>query len=70
MTYSVEVDREGCIGSGQCMLFAPQVFQVRDGVADVLDPSPEDELYEAVLDAADACPVQAVLVGPQTPRPA
>lgn len=53
---------ETCIGAGQCALYAPGVFDVHDGKAHVLVavPAPGDE--EAVYDAADACPVQAVLL--------
>ena len=69
MTFHVQVDQRGCIGAGQCSLFAPEVFEVRDGMAHVLDATPGDELHEAVLDAADSCPVQAVLVGPAASGP-
>jgi len=69
MTFHVQVDQGGCIGAGQCSLFAPQVFEVRDGVAHVLDATPGEVLHAAVLDAADSCPVQAVLVGPVLPGP-
>lgn len=62
MTYSVEVDEPLCIGSGQCELFCPSVFKVTDGMAYVLHSRPALELRDAVLDAADACPVQAILI--------
>lgn len=51
-----------CIGAGQCALYAPEVFAVHDGKAHVLLPAPPPSLQEAVYDAADACPVQAVLL--------
>jgi ferredoxin len=60
----VAVEAATCIGAGQCALYAPEVFDVRDGVAHVLDATPAPQLHEAVLDAADACPVQAVLLRP------
>ena len=62
MTYSVEVDEGLCIGSGQCELFCPSVFKVTDGMAHVVDRKPAAELRDAVFDAADACPVQAILI--------
>jgi ferredoxin len=63
----VAVDPAGCIGAGQCALYAPEVFDVHDGVAHVLDATPGAHLHDAVLDAADACPVQAVLLRLRTP---
>jgi ferredoxin len=64
MIEHVAVEANTCIGAGQCALFAPEVFDVQDGVARVLDATPGPQLHEAVLDAADACPVQAVLLRP------
>lgn len=56
----VSVDQEICVGSGNCQAVAPEVFQVRDGVAQVkLDPVPK-ELEGKVQEAMDNCPVQAL----------
>ncbi len=61
----IEVDRDLCIGSGDCVDTAPAVFELDDdGKAVVLDPdgAPEDE----VVDAARNCPVTAIFVsGPE-----
>lgn len=57
----VEVDRELCIGSGDCVATAPAVFQLdEEGKAVVLDPdgAPADEIVEA----ARNCPVTAIFV--------
>ena len=58
---TIEVDRDLCIGSGDCVDTAPAVFELDDdGKAVVLDPNgaPEDE----VVDAARNCPVTAIFV--------
>jgi len=57
----VRVDRELCIGVGNCVAFAPSVFAL-DGEkkAVVLDPASVDE--KTLLDAADSCPEQAIIV--------
>ena len=34
------VDEAACIGAGQCVLYAPAVFDLRDGVALVLQAAP------------------------------
>ena len=57
----IEVDRDLCIGSGDCVESAPDVFALDDdGKAIVLDPDaqPVDE----VVEAARNCPVTAIFV--------
>ena len=57
----IEVDRALCIGSGDCVDTAPDVFQL-DGEdkAVVVDPDGGD--LDTVLDAAGNCPVTAIFV--------
>jgi ferredoxin len=57
----IEVDRALCIGSGDCVDAAPDVFQLDDeDKAVVVDPdgAPVDE----VIEAAGNCPVAAIFV--------
>ena len=57
----IEVDRALCIGSGDCVETAPDVFELDDeDKAVVIDPdgAPVDE----VLEAAGNCPVTAIFV--------
>jgi ferredoxin len=57
----IEVDRDLCIGSGDCVEAAPDVFELDDeGKAVVIDPdgAPIDE----VVEAAGNCPVTAIFV--------
>lgn len=60
----VEVDRETCVGSGNCVHFAPTVFDQddRDGLVVVLVESPEPALRAATRTAALNCPVGAISV--------
>ena len=58
----VTVDEDHCIGSGQCQLYCPVVFEVVEGTSTVKVPDPPEDLHEAVRDAADACPSQAIYV--------
>ncbi|RDI20269.1 ferredoxin [Lentzea flaviverrucosa] len=59
---TVRIDQTGCIGSGQCVLAAPDVFDQSDddgrGIVLVADPS--DDLLPGVRDAVDRCPAQVV----------
>jgi ferredoxin len=60
----VSVDQDRCIGSGQCVLLAPEVFDQRDedGIVVLSDPSPPAELDDAVNEAAQVCPSLAITV--------
>ncbi len=58
---AIEVDRQLCIGSGDCVDTAPDVFQLDDeDKAVVVDPdgAPLDD----VIDAARNCPVGAIFI--------
>ena len=59
---TVRIDQTKCIGSGQCVLAAPDVFDQSDddGLGLVLISEPPEELLPEVRDAVDRCPAQAV----------
>jgi ferredoxin len=55
------VDLEECIGDGLCAQEAPGTFEMNDeDKAVVLDPPTDDE--ETILEAAAACPTDAITV--------
>jgi ferredoxin len=57
----INVDRALCIGSGDCVDTAPDVFQLdAEDKAIVIDP--DGASLDDVLDAAANCPVSAVIV--------
>ena len=59
MGLRIEIDREKCMGSGNCEFWAAGVFHIADdGVAVVLDPAaaPEDK----IASAAEGCPTGAI----------
>lgn len=57
----IEVERDLCIGSGDCVDAAPDVFALDDeGKAIVLDP--DAVTPEEIVDAARNCPVTAIFV--------
>lgn len=57
--YRVNIDRSLCSGFGACVDAAPQLFHLEGSVASVRVSETEDA---RVLDAADACPMGAILV--------
>ena len=57
----VRVDRDLCIGVGNCVALAPTVFALNaDNKAVVLDPSSVDD--DTLLEAAESCPENAITV--------
>ena len=58
--WRISVDRDTCIGSGMCTGTAATHFTLVEGYS-----SPVDELTdpdESIRDAAESCPVEAILV--------
>lgn len=58
----IEVDRDRCIGAGQCVMTAADVFDQDDeeGVVVLLTPTPTAPSIEAVRYAAQLCPAAAI----------
>ena len=61
MALDIKIDRDACMGSGNCSFWAPGVFDLdEDGIAIVLDPEAAPE--EKVVLAAQGCPTQAIAI--------
>lgn len=60
----VSVDQDKCIGSGQCVMLAPAVFDQRDedGIVVLRDANPPSDLDDDVSEAAQVCPGLAISV--------
>lgn len=57
----VELDEDRCVGAGQCVLHAAEVFDQSDeAIGLVLVSEPSEELWDKVRGAADRCPGRAI----------
>ncbi len=57
----IEIDRDVCMGSGNCVFTAPGVFELDDdSIARVVDPNAAPT--DAVVTAARQCPTHAICV--------
>lgn len=62
MSMKIVVSTERCVGGGQCVMAAPEVFDQRpeDGIVVLLDSSPDETEADAVQDAIALCPAAAI----------
>jgi ferredoxin len=61
VTLEITIDRDVCMGSGNCSFWAPGVFDLDDdGIAIVLDASAASD--DKIVLAAQGCPTQAIAV--------
>ncbi|MEO3760031.1 ferredoxin [Mycobacterium sp. B14F4] len=60
----ITVDYTLCEGHGQCLLAAPDVFDLPDDAEQVvlLNPNPPEKYEDAIIRAAAMCPAQALTV--------
>lgn len=59
----IAIDRDRCIGSGNCLFWAPGTFDLGDdGIAVVIGADGDAE--DRVRVAADGCPTRAISVDP------
>ena len=57
----VRVDRDLCIGVGNCVAMAPTAFEIdEENKAVVLESSSVDD--DTLLEAAESCPMDAIII--------
>jgi ferredoxin len=62
MRYVPVIDGGGCILSGDCEELCPSLFKVNAREAEVLGTGADEATREALLEAAQACPTEAITV--------
>ena len=58
----VRIDEDLCTGCGLCADSVPEVFEMADDVAKVIVAEVPADKEEAVQEAADDCPAEAIIV--------
>ena len=57
----VRVDQQACVGNAMCEAIAPKVFRLNDNrQSEAVDP--DGDPVEQILEAAESCPMSAILV--------
>ena len=59
MPYRIVVDRSKCQGIGACVGASPDIFQI-DGEGKAIVIKTDGASDDAVLEAAEACPIEAI----------
>ena len=55
----IKIDRELCLGSGMCMVYAPSTF-AHDGQTKAVVTDPNGDPIDAIRNAVQACPTNAL----------
>jgi ferredoxin len=59
--YEITIDRDKCMGSGVCVVYAPHTFEIDDETrSTVVDPAGDP--LEQIQAAASGCPTRAITV--------
>ena len=53
---------EGCIACGVCVDSCPDVFQMGDDVAEVINENVPEQFQDQVKQAAQDCPVDVIII--------
>jgi ferredoxin len=57
--WTITVDRERCMGSGMCIVYAPGTF-AHDDQAKAIVVDPAGDAFDVIRTAVEACPTSAL----------
>ncbi len=58
----VIIDPELCIGCESCVDFLPEVFEMEDELAIVIEEEVPEEMHDKIQEAIELCPVEAISI--------
>lgn len=59
---TVKIDADLCTACGLCTDDVPDVFKMGDDVAEVVQADVSPDMEDAVKDAVDSCPSEAIII--------
>jgi ferredoxin len=59
---NVRIDKDSCVGCGNCVEICPEIFEMDGDLALAKINSVPEDLQGACRDAAESCPVEAVII--------
>lgn len=60
---TIEVTRSACVGAGQCVLVADDLFdQDDDGMVVLIEEDPDEDRVDSARQAESLCPARAIRV--------
>ncbi len=58
----VKIDPDLCTGDEICVQMCPEVFEMKDDKAIVLQEEVPEDLQDSVREATDSCPSEAIII--------
>ena len=60
--YTIEINQDICVGGGQCVFVAPDIFTQRDedGIVELLVTHPSGDQIPFVEEAVEVCPARVI----------
>ena len=58
----VRIDKDACVGDGSCVSICPEVFEMDGDVVKAKMQDIPENLQESCREAADVCPVEAIII--------
>ena len=58
----IQIEKDLCVGCEACIEIAPEVLEMQDDIAAILEEDIPEDLEDAVKEAKEICPAGAIIV--------